>query len=402
MKLEGKVNDLLAVVERAGKVVDSNSLKPILKTVLLEGSGTDCLIVRGTNMLTSVKAKTNAITVFDPGSVCLLASALIPALKVNKGREFTLDPIEDGAAMRLKCGSAKYKFAVGDAADYPNFPTTKATPFAIGKLPGLLAKVSFAVAPEAGKWTMDAIYMEKDAESGRLIVTATDSRVLATASAEVEGLADFSPVLLPVDWCGLLGSWATEKATMAVDVAEEESVMPEGEMPPPRFVYANLGDTTIVSTLPEGEFPAWRDYLDTEAKHVFRVKGEDLRAAINRVVFITDDSSAPVGKFTLGKDNVRIATDAEGGLLAGSAKMDVVRDEKCAEGECVWKLNLAPLSSALSASGAAEYTYTADAYNANHLDADGFTFVVMPLAEVKVEEETTGDIETEPEEAEDA
>jgi len=157
-----------------------------------------------------------------------------------------------------------------------------------------------------------------------------------------------------------------------------------------------------VSTLPEGEFPAWRDYLDTEAKHVFRVKGEDLRAAINRVVFITDDSSAPVGKFTLGKDNVRIATDAEGGLLAGSAKMDVVRDEKCAEGDCVWKLNLAPLSSALSASGAAEYTYTADAYNANHLDAEGFTFVVMPLAAVKVEEETTGDIETEPEEAEDA
>lgn len=362
MKLGGKVDSLLALVDTAAKTVDRNSLNPILRNVVLDGSGTDCLYVRGTNLLTSVRTHTTGLQVFDPGVVCVPVNVLILALKANAGRDFDLTT--EGTNVNLKCGSSKYKLASDDPADFPDFPTVEAAPFEAVGLRPLLGRTMFAVSNQDGRFATSAIRLEVD--GGALRTVATDGRMLATAVGDKQdGLPELEPVLLPLDWSGLVASSVSDSVSVAI-----------GE----RAVYAKVGNAEVVSALPEGNFPEWKDVIPEDSAARCKVNAAELRAAIGRVTFLADDASAPVANFTLRKDTLKVEVAGEGGSKMGSARCAVERTKAPdGDGDYAFALNLSLLAGVLANGGVEEYDWLVDAGNANLLKAPNYRFVVMPV-----------------------
>jgi DNA polymerase-3 subunit beta len=232
-------------------------------------------------------------------------SALLPAKRLGDivkllPPDQSLRIASDGAsAVRIECGRYNSKLQTFSADDFPPFPTpTKDVPVmkvAGETLTSLIRKVQHAVMTAT-----DVRYFLSGAcmilAGNRLTLVATDGRRLAIASAARPNGPE-AKVLITHQMLG-------ELTAMFEHVDEAIAFSVDGN-----HVRFSCGPRLLISTIVDGQFPAFDRVIPKDNDKSVVVERDDLAQALRRVSLATTDGTRSV-LFNVEKGGVRLTASS--------------------------------------------------------------------------------------------
>jgi DNA polymerase-3 subunit beta len=280
MKISVGRSALLPALSVVGGVVERRQTLPILGNLLLVAEG-DQLRLNGTDLEIEISSATKA-EVLEPGAMTLPARKLIDICRsLPEGAELQIRSQNDRAS--VVCERSRFMLGTLPAADFPAMETPDAEvdlemPRAV--LQRLLEKTAFAMAQQDVRYYLNGVLLELS--NDRAVAVATDGHRLAKASAVLSesesGLgAEPKRVILPaktvLELKRLLGS-----APEAVRIELSE-----------RTLRVELGETTVVSKLVEGQYPDYNRVIPAELGMRAVIEREPLRRALQRTAILTNE-----------------------------------------------------------------------------------------------------------------
>lgn len=292
--------DLAEAVGKAIRAISSKSNNPILDNIRVEAGGGTLTFTATDNELT---VSTGIVGDVSDGGVALVPGKLFSDFT----RRLTGERIElqtSGNKLILRYGDSESEFACADPEDYPELPTVPDTcsfSMTMAALKDLINKVAFSVRQDDVRPILKGVLLEV----GDVDVTAValDGYRLAKCVKPLAASAAPMKAVVPA-------RCLNEIARLLDDGDEEVRIyVRDGR------VRADIGHTTIISVLYEGEFVAYRNIIRTSFDTVVTVAAQQLYDSLERALLLTrDDRSNPV-RFDITERMIRITSASGRGNL---------------------------------------------------------------------------------------
>ena len=247
---------LVALLDRAKRVVPVRFPKPILMCVHLEASE-GLLRLQATDGELSLFAQ---ILVDGSLPACVVPLAeLSRRLKASKHPTCSLSLSDDGERLLINGGRVEHALQTYDPAEFPLVPSQlegDSIEVDAAELVHAVKVASHAVAKEPSRYAIDGILLESNEKGSRLV--ATDGRRLVMVELPNAGELD-DQALMPHRLCRLIDKLTTRDTdflALAVHRKKDEN----GDTLPGRIFAA--GPDWVLSTYEcDGRFPIYRDIV---------------------------------------------------------------------------------------------------------------------------------------------
>ena len=314
MKLKITKAELHKGLGRIQAIVEKRNSMPILANVLLEaekGSGGDgSLRLAATDLEVGVRGQHPA-QIEKAGGLTVGAKKLFEIVRELPDEDVALEATAN-SYLDIRCARSHFTLAGTAPEEYPTLPefapdSTVAVPTEV--LSSMIERTMYASSLDETRYNLNGVFLEVDADTGKLRMVATDGHRLALVDREIpadlSGLAN--GVIIPRK--GL----AELKRLLDEDDVDEVSIGFEGNSG-----LARKGDVTLVMRLIEGEFPNYQQVIPSELSVRLVVSSDQLVHALRRVALLSSERSRAV-KLEL----------AEGHLVVSSNNPDLgdARDE---------------------------------------------------------------------------
>ena len=368
---------LLAAVRRAASAVPARHPKPVLACLYLAAdAATQSLVLRGTDLevaaAVSLGAEAAELQVVRSGVAVLPAARLAAILAESSSESIDLTAGDDRAVLRL--GQARFEMPLGDWRDFPESHVLQTEPLGVdaAALAEAIGQTVLATEPDATRYALGGVRLETGLK--RLFLVGCDGRRLASVeigAAMADG--EWNP---PEGWLAELVVPAKACRLMARLLGSADRVWLHVDGP---ILSAASADTALSARLLEGRYPRWRDIIpDTKTYARWRVAAGVLAAAVRQAAIVTSRERSAL---TMDFDGDRLRLTADGAEL-GTAEVELPL-EPVKPGKARPRLNAGYLREML-ASLPAERIVTLKIGKANQailLEADGYTGVIMPMAD---------------------
>ena len=292
--------DLAEAVGRAIRAISNKSGNPILDNIRIEASEGTLTFTATDNELT---VTTGIVADVSDGGTALVPGKLFSDFT----RRLTSERISLESAwtkMTLRYGDSESEFACASPDDYPDLPeVSDARSFAMeeGALKDLINKVAFSVRQDDVRPILKGVLLE--VENGAVTAVALDGYRLAKCVKPARLAGDAMKAVVPA-------RCMNEIARLLGDGEEEARVYVQ-----PGRVRADIGHTSVVSVLYEGEFVAYRNIIRTSFDTLVTVSAQQLYDSLERALLLTrDDRSNPV-RFDITERTMRITSASGRGNL---------------------------------------------------------------------------------------
>lgn len=300
-------SDLVRICTRAALSSDAKSAQGMLRSILLESSGSS-LTATGTDLYQSTRDTATASGVVA-GSVAVSAKDMVARAQAMPDGDVVVDFDRQGAKLSVKSAKSKLSFSLLaiDGGDFPSLPTMGESITLSVKgslLARLLARVLPAVSLDTSRAALNAVCL--DLSPGEIHAVATDGHRLTVSSLLVE--------------CDV-----TERALIPLPAAKQiericsstDSVVTVSFSSGLREVFVVAEGAQFSAKLVDGQFPNWRGVIPKKGAPITVDKSE-LARSIRAVALSSPDKTA----------GVRIALSDNRIVLSGeSADRGQARDE---------------------------------------------------------------------------
>ena len=296
---------LVALLERAKRVVPARFPKPILMCVHLEVTE-GLLRLQATDGELSLYAH---LPVDGELPVCVVPLAeLIRRLKASKHPTCSLSLSDDGEQLLVNGGRVEHALRTFDPTEYPVVPSElsgDSIEVDAAELVHAVRVTSPAVAKEPSRYAIDGILLESNEEGSRLV--ATDGRRLVMAELRNAGELD-DQALMPHRFCRLIDK-LTARDTDFLAIAVHREKTEKGDTLPGRIFAA--GPDWVLSTYEcDGRFPMYRDIVPRSHSR-FALERSQLVETLTEVSIATNEESRMV-RLDLGPQELVLSAEAPG------------------------------------------------------------------------------------------
>ncbi|MCS7084014.1 MAG: DNA polymerase III subunit beta [Aquificaceae bacterium] len=299
MSVELDRSDLLEVLQKAKSATEKRSALPVLNNFLITEKGGE-LIVRATDLESYLEIKAGEVS---SSFTCLVNADKL--LGVVRGINSTRVNFEiDGQRLLVLGGRSKFKLALSDPEDFPDFPEPNFTnELRAVELLNASQKVEHAISKEDSRYALQGLYIHGKGGTTRFV--GSDGHRLALYKLEPEVNIG---VILPRK--GLRVLLALLKGEVgSVQIGHDDS-----------FIHLQGQDWRLSCRLLEGEYPDYDGVIPTNFNYEINLDRQELLECIKRLSVIAESSSFPIKlTFSQGKLYLEIS-DPEFG--EGSDEMD--------------------------------------------------------------------------------
>ena len=296
---------LVALLDRAKRVVPTRFPKPILMCVHLEAS----------ESLLRLQATDGELSLFAQMPVDgSLPACVVPLgelsrrLKASKYPTCSLSLSDDGERLLINGGRVEHALQTYDPAEFPLVPSQlegDSIEVAAAELVHAVKVTSHAVAKEPSRYAINGILLESNEKGSRLV--ATDGRRLAMVELCNAGELD-DQALLPHRFCRLIEK-LTDRDTDFLALALHRKKAENGDALPGRIFAA--GPDWVLSTYEcDGRFPIYRDIVP-RSHSKFALERTQLLETLTEVSLATNEESRMV-RLDLGPQELVLSAEAAG------------------------------------------------------------------------------------------
>ena len=303
---------LSAGLNIAGRTVAQKSSLPVLEGILCRaGKG---LTLTGYNMETAISHQIDA-EVSDAGA-CVLPARLFGDIIRRLPEGPVTVVVDDNYKVSIRAGYASFTISAESAEDYPQLPdvnTGRAVRMPQQQMKELISGTIFAVSENQGRPIQTGVKFEVENEAVSAI--AVDGFRLARRTWHApEPLNRELNFVVP-----------------AAGLKEVEKVLTDGEEQVaftlgPKHILFEIGGTTLVCRLLEGDFLEWRKVVPTNCPVQLCAHVSDLASSIERVGLIVSEKYKSPVRCVFGNQELQLRTSTVVG--AAEDRCDIAGDGK--------------------------------------------------------------------------
>ncbi len=293
MKIRCEKENLLNGIQTVYSTTTMKSTLPILSNILIE-TKKDGIRLTATDLDIGITHDLN-IKIEAEGAITIPAKRFFDIIKeLPAGKEIAISA-KKNSIVHIECENLFFKLIGLPKEEFPKLPEFKdrdsvAIPQAL--LKKMLTMTAFAMSYDQTRYILNGIYFIFDSKTLRLV--GTDGRRLATIQSEVQLPKDIEKTLKGI----IVPTKAISELLRAMTVSGDVKIIINENQ-----ALFNLGGTTIISRLVEGEFPRYEQVIPKEVKEKLRADREGFMLAVKRASIFTSQESQAI-KLELFKDKL--------------------------------------------------------------------------------------------------
>ncbi len=293
---------LLKALAHVQSVVERRNTIPVLGNVKLDAMGGK-LRLTATDMDIALVETVDANVSLE-GSTTTQAHMLYDIVrKLPDGDAVTLELLEDGARLSIRCGRSNFSLPCLPVDDFPVMEEGSfhhSFQIAATECAELIEKTRFAISTEETRYYLNGIYLHVSQNDGNPVLraVATDGHRLARMEVSVPaGAEDMSGVILPRKTVGELKKILDESdKEVKIELSEAK-------------VRFTVGSVTLISKLIDGTFPDYERVIPKNNDKVLEIEAKKLTQAVDRVSTISTDKTRAV-KMHLQQGAIQLVADS--------------------------------------------------------------------------------------------
>ncbi len=294
MKFSVSKEKLLAGLQTVQNVVSTRTTLPILSNVLLRAADGQVRLTT-TDLDVGVSGGIDA-QVEKSGATTLPARRLANIVRELPAAEVEID-VDSKNVASIRCGQSFFRILGLPEDEFPPLPKFEdAKTFTLSQqaLRDALKKTSYAISTDETRYVLNGILFSF--KENKLTMVATDGRRLALVDLEVEFPRSHEvEIIVPTKCVTELGRLLGDEGDVRMSVGENQ-------------VAFEIGGTSLVSKLIEGNYPNYRQVIPGDAKERITLEREMFLNAVHRVSLLSSEKSNSV-KLVFSKNNIEIAAN---------------------------------------------------------------------------------------------
>lgn len=304
--------DLYEAVQTVGRAVSGRSTLPILSHLLVAPQG-DNLKLTATDlemwMECSLPARIQASLGDDdePAGFTAPARVFTEMLGALPDADVLLDRPDGGNTVQVHCARSDYKILGLPAEEFPAPPDVAPTAtftLAGETLRDMIRHVLFAVSTDETRAILTGVLVQFDGSALKMV--ATDTHRLAVRNAPVSEGEGNATAIVPARAMNEVLRLATDEDPVSVSLAQGQA----------RF---EVGGTTMVTRLIEGQFPNYERVIPTSHDRKLTLETQEFARAVRRAAIVARDNA---NRVVLETEGAQLVLSAESGTV-GSAREEV-------------------------------------------------------------------------------
>jgi DNA polymerase-3 subunit beta len=140
----------------------------------------------------------------------------------------------------------------------------------------MVQQTVFAVSDDETRFFMNGVFLEKSDDS--ITMVATDGRRMAHINKKIDGIKDFSPVIVPPKILNLMVKRSGNEGMIALAIT-------------PKNVFLRFGTYSLSSVVIDGTFPNYRKVIPEEQTNSFIINRKEILEALRRVSILVEQKS---------------------------------------------------------------------------------------------------------------
>lgn len=319
MKITTSKDNLLKGIQTVQNAVSSKSTLPILSHILLEAKK-DGIKLTATDLEIGMVARIEGEAA-EEGAITVPARKFSEIVKELPGDIPINISLKKGQSINIEAGKSYFRL-VGllreDFPQLPDFPPQGGKNADLVKIPqntlkNMIQLTSFAMSHDETRYVLNGLLFSFKDKVLRLV--ATDGRRLAFIEREIPEMGNIKKdVIVPMKTIQELNRNLGEVGDAIFYFKENQ-------------LQINLGQTTIISRLIEGEYPNYEQVIPKKTKEELKINTQDFLQAARRASILTNQDSQSV-KINLIKDRMIITKNTPD---LGEAREEVEVDYKGGE-----------------------------------------------------------------------
>ena len=301
--LKQNLMDAINVVQKAVMTKSSN---PIMEGIFIEAD--ENLKLVGNSFDLGIEYTIEA-DVKEKGSIVVNSRMFGEIIRRLPDAPVFIEVLE-GNKVKIECLNSYFEIKGMDAGSFPLPPAYQnETYFTIPQsaLKELIKQTIFAVGSDENRKIMTGALLE--AQNGEIRIVALDGFRMAVSNAFIKEDITFK-VVIP-------GKNMNEILRILDTTDEPITVSLSGNLA--SFLFNNC---RIVSSVLDGEFMNYKNYIPSQFETVIRIKTKELIESLERASLITSDDKRYPVRFNIGHDNLVIHSTAEVGISKEEIKIE--------------------------------------------------------------------------------
>ena len=289
MKLELERQDFLKAWQTAERFASTKTTKDSTRGILITASEDNTVILKATDLNTSVRFRAQGVNVLEPGFAVVPASIFSEMLKKASSEDLVLEV--DHVRGLLSAGRQKTRFAVIQAEEFPNIPESsgaeKVCEIAAIDLTNIISEGSSAASQPQDFPKYLGTCLLRTSE-GMLTGVSTDGKRLSLSKFPCEVSKDEDMLLL--------APALKELGKITAGCGEDEMVKILTDGATTWFVLEKI-EFSVRRV--ESTFPKFEKILNTDVVTTLRIESENLISSLERVDIIAKTTPAHIMAMSL-------------------------------------------------------------------------------------------------------
>lgn len=281
MQFKTEKGEFLKIIQTVQNAISAKSTLPILSNILIE-INKNSLKMTATDLDIGISSKTPIAHEVE-GSITLPAKKLMDVIKELPDNAKINVTTKKNNTTTIECGKIIFRITGLPKDEFPTPPDFQnKDKITIDKktLKDMISLTLFAVSRDETRYVLNGVLTIIKQKTIKLV--ATDGRRLAVIEKELpkQTLIE-KKIIIPTKTIQELERLLTEEGVVTISFDENQ-------------VMFNLGETTIISRLIEGEFPNYEQVVPQESKDKVVIDRNTLLAATKRASIFTNQDSLVV------------------------------------------------------------------------------------------------------------
>lgn len=285
-----KLHDALQVVS---SVIPGRHTRTILQNVKIELQG-DMLELVATDLEVGIRHVLEPDQVDDPETVVLPGQTLAGIVREVRDEEVTLETSKGKAV--IKAGRSRFSLVLAEGEEFPEVPrfeegdkSEEVAEIPCLDLVELISKVVFSVATEQSRYAINGVYFKIGGKSVEMV--ATDGRRLARRVCKLKKATKLkAELIIPPKMLREVEKRAVALEDGVVRIATSDNQ-----------ILAQIGPTTLVGRLVEGNYPRYQDVIPKDAKRKVIIRRDEFAAKLRQAqLLISEETMSVLLRFSPG------------------------------------------------------------------------------------------------------
>jgi DNA polymerase-3 subunit beta len=267
---------LLKEIAMANEIIASKNAISILSNIYLEAKDGG-LTIKATDRYVNFETKV-PVMVLEEGSVTVYGEKFLGIINSVPEGEIEFEQIDNKINIKSAVKKARFQLKSIASEKFPEFSASGKELFEIPirDLKEMIVQTIFAISDDETRYFMNGVYFEKTED--KFVMVATDGRRLAFINKNVEGIPDFSGIIIPPKILNILLKRAGDEGMAGISITD-------------KTIFIQFGSYKLSSVLIEGQFPNYKRVIPENQTNSFTVNRNEMLDALKRVSLLVEQKS---------------------------------------------------------------------------------------------------------------